>query len=159
MVKNLLAEKETREMWVQSLGREDPLEKGMEPPPVFLPGESQGQRSLAGYSPRGRKESDATEPLSELSVLPRLPRSLTGEEPTCQCWRRRSDPWVRKIPGRGNGNPLQYSCLENPRQEPGRLHSRGSQSRTRLSTRTHQSCQKSPHFREPPHRSPARCSG
>ena len=23
------------------------------------------------------------------------------------------DPWVRKIPGEGNGNPLQYSCLEN----------------------------------------------
>ena len=24
------------------------------------------------------------------------------------------DPWVRKIPGEGPGNPLQYSCLENP---------------------------------------------
>ena len=24
------------------------------------------------------------------------------------------DPWVAKIPWRGNGNPLQYSCLENP---------------------------------------------
>ena len=23
-------------------------------------------------------------------------------------------PWVGKIPGEGNGNPLQYSCLENP---------------------------------------------
>ena len=29
--------------------------------PVFLPGESHGQRSLVGYSPRGRKESDMTE--------------------------------------------------------------------------------------------------
>ena len=29
--------------------------------PVFLPGESQGQRSLAGYSPQGCKESDMTE--------------------------------------------------------------------------------------------------
>ena len=29
--------------------------------PVFLPGESHGQRSLAGYSPRGWKESDTTE--------------------------------------------------------------------------------------------------
>ena len=27
---------------------------------------------------------------------------------------RRLDPWVGKIPGAGNGNPLQYSCLENP---------------------------------------------
>ena len=24
------------------------------------------------------------------------------------------DPWVRKIPGKGNGNPLQYSCVGNP---------------------------------------------
>ena len=29
--------------------------------PVFLPGESHGQRSLVGHSPRGRKESDMTE--------------------------------------------------------------------------------------------------
>ena len=28
------------------------------PTPVFLPGESHGQRRLAGYSPRGRKEPD-----------------------------------------------------------------------------------------------------
>ena len=27
------------------------------------------------------------------------------------------DSWVRKIPGEGNGNPLQYSCLGNPRTE------------------------------------------
>ena len=32
-----------------------------QPTPVFLPGESHGQRSLAGCSPRGRKESDMTE--------------------------------------------------------------------------------------------------
>ena len=31
------------------------------PTPVFLPGESHGQRSLAGYSPWGRSESDTTE--------------------------------------------------------------------------------------------------
>ena len=28
-------------------------------------------------------------------------------------WETRFDPWVGKIPGEGNGNPLQYSCLEN----------------------------------------------
>ena len=33
-------------------------ERNGNPTPVFLPGESQGQRSLAGYSPRGCKESD-----------------------------------------------------------------------------------------------------
>ena len=43
------------ETWVQSLGGEDPLEKGMATTPAFLPGEFHGQRSLAGYSPRGRR--------------------------------------------------------------------------------------------------------
>ena len=43
------------------LGREGPLEEGLAPPPVLLPGESHGQRSLVGYSPWGRKESDRTE--------------------------------------------------------------------------------------------------
>ena len=36
-------------------------------------------------------------------------------------------------PGEGNGNPLQYSCLENPwTEEPGGLQSMGLQSQTRL---------------------------
>ena len=35
-----------------------------QPTPLFLPGESHGQRSLEGYSPRGLKESDTSEPLS-----------------------------------------------------------------------------------------------
>ena len=35
-------------MWVQSLGWEDPLEEGTAAHSVFLPGESQGQRSLVG---------------------------------------------------------------------------------------------------------------
>ena len=48
MVKNLSVVGET---WVQSLGQEDPLEKGMATlTPVFLPGKSCGQRSLVGYS-------------------------------------------------------------------------------------------------------------
>ena len=36
----------------------------MLPPPVFLPGESHGQRSLAGYSPWGHKELNTTEYLT-----------------------------------------------------------------------------------------------
>ena len=46
---------------VQSLGGGDPLEEGMAPTPIFLPGESDGQRSLVGCSPWGCKESDSTE--------------------------------------------------------------------------------------------------
>ena len=40
-----------------------------------------------------------------------------SKEPTCQCRRHKRcgfDPWVKKIPGGGHGNRLQYSCLENP---------------------------------------------
>ena len=44
-VKNLPAVQET---WVQSLGWEDPLGRKWHSPSVFLPGESHGQRSLAG---------------------------------------------------------------------------------------------------------------
>ena len=68
MVKNLPAMRETQ---VQSLGQEDPLEKGMVATPVFLPGEFHGQRSLKSYSPWGCKDSgtdsDMTEPLHFLS--------------------------------------------------------------------------------------------
>ena len=48
-----------QETWVQSLVREDLLEKEMAThTPVFLPGKSHGQRRLVGYSPWGHKESD-----------------------------------------------------------------------------------------------------
>ena len=59
------------------------------PTPVLLPGESHGWRSLVGCSPWGHQESDTTEWLHVHSSL-----SCIGE---------------------GNGNPLQCSCLENPR--------------------------------------------
>ena len=65
------------------------LEKAMAPTPVLLPGKSHGQRSLVGCSPRGLEESNRTERLYFPFSL-----SYTGE---------------------GNGNPLQCSCLENPR--------------------------------------------
>ena len=59
------------------------------PTPVLLPGKSHGRRSLVGCSPWGPKESDTTERLHFHFSL-----SCIGE---------------------GNGNPLQCSCLENPR--------------------------------------------
>ena len=59
------------------------------PTPVLLPGKSHGGRSLVGCSPWGRWESDTTERLHFHFSL-----SCIGE---------------------GNGNPLQCSCLENPR--------------------------------------------
>ena len=59
------------------------------PTPVLLPGKSHGQRNLVGCSQWGRWESDTTERLQFHFSL-----SCIGE---------------------GNGNPLQCSCLENPR--------------------------------------------
>ena len=59
------------------------------PTPVLLPGKSHGRRSLVGYSPWGHTESDMTERLHFHFSLSRI--------------------------GEGNGNPLQCSCLENPR--------------------------------------------
>ena len=59
------------------------------PTPVLLPGKSHGWRSLVGCSPWGCEESDMTERLHFHFSL-----SCIGE---------------------GNGNPLQCSCLENPR--------------------------------------------
>ena len=49
----------------------------------------------------------------ELKILG-LPRWLSGKESTCQCRTRRFNPWVRRSPGEGNGNPLRYSCLKYP---------------------------------------------
>ena len=60
-----------------------------QPTPVLLPGKSHGRRSLEGCSPWGRWGSDMTERLDFDFSL-----SFIGE---------------------GNGNPLQYSWLENPR--------------------------------------------
>ena len=60
-----------------------------QPTPILLPGKSHGRRSLVGYSPWGRKELDTTERLHF----------------------HFSRPYI----GEGNGNPRQFSCLENPR--------------------------------------------
>ena len=50
MVMNLSAKQAA---WVQSLDWEDPRRRAWQPTPVFLPGESHGQRSLVGCSPWG----------------------------------------------------------------------------------------------------------
>ena len=59
------------------------------PTPVLLPGKAHGRRSLVGCSPWGRYESDTTE--------------------------QRYFHFSLSCIGEGNGNPLQCSCLENPR--------------------------------------------
>ena len=74
-----------------------------------------------------------------------FPGGASGKEPTCQCKLDVRDsgsiPGSGRSPGGGHGNPLQYSCLENPRTEETRgLQSIVSQSQTqlkRLHTPTH----------------------
>ena len=51
---------------IAGLGRSPGVGSG-NPTPVFLPGESQGQRSLVGYSPWGHKESDTGGTSSKIS--------------------------------------------------------------------------------------------
>ena len=67
-----------------------------------------------------------------------LPRWLSGKESACQCRRCRFDPLVGKIPGGGNGNLLQYSCLEKPmdRRAWWAISHRVGKSQTQLSTHT-----------------------
>ena len=63
VVKNLPANAGDRRgfsPWVWKI----PWRRAWQPTPVFLPGESHGERSLVGYSPWGCKESDVTEWLS-----------------------------------------------------------------------------------------------
>ena len=54
-------------------------------------------------------------PLKESRILRGLPWWLRWWRIHLQCWRPGFDPWVGKIPLEGrHGNPLHYSCLENP---------------------------------------------
>ena len=58
--------------------------RAWQPTPIFLPGESYGQRSLAGYSPWGHKESDTTEILILTSHKePWFPGGSNGKESAC----------------------------------------------------------------------------
>ena len=78
-----------------------------------------GQGSLACCSPWGCKEWDMTQQLNTYinNVCIGLPLWLSSKESTCNagdagdiCW----IPGLGKFPGGGHGNPLKYSCLENP---------------------------------------------
>ena len=58
-----------QETQVRSLGWEGPWRRKWQPTPLFLPGESHGQRGLVGYSPWGHKESDVTERLAHTLLM------------------------------------------------------------------------------------------
>ena len=87
-----------------------------QPTPVLLPGKFRGQRSLVGYSPWGRKESDMTERLhfTSLQTQKDFHGGPDSKESACDVRDLGSMPELGRFPGEGNGSPLQYSCLENP---------------------------------------------
>ena len=74
-----------------------------QPTPVFLPGKSHGQRSPAGHNPWGPKRVE-----HDLATQ--------QQQQEHQTWSQ-TGPHIRIIQeiGEGNGNPLQCSSLENPR--------------------------------------------
>ena len=84
---SLLTNEEGKCVYLNSLKQE--FRRQWQPTPVLLPGKSHGKRSLVGCGPWGHEESDRTERFHFHFSL-----SCTGE---------------------GNSNPLQCSCLENPR--------------------------------------------
>ena len=71
-----------------------------------------------GYSPWGRKELNMTKRLHFTSVFLWLslgfPDSSDGKESVYSVGDPGSIPGLGRSPGGGHGNPLQYSCLENP---------------------------------------------
>ena len=93
-----------------------------QPTPVFLPGESHGQRSLVGYSPRGRKELDTTERLhthrnicgptykfmsfpggSDVKILPAIRETWVRSLGWKDSWRRKWLPIPVFLPGEFHG--------------------------------------------------------
>ena len=124
---------------------EIPWRRAWQLTPVFLPGESHGQRSLVGYSPWGCTESDmaevtwhaCTSPMNSLEIFFSSGEG-NGTPLQCSCLENPMDggAWWAAVYGvaksqtqlsnftftfslscigEGNGNPLQCSCLENPR--------------------------------------------
>ena len=73
MVKNVLANAgDIRDGRINPWVRKMPWRRAWQPTPVFLPGKSHGQRSLAGYSPWSHKESDTTEQAHRLPKVQRV---------------------------------------------------------------------------------------
>ena len=107
------------ETWVWSLLGRSPGKGERLSTPVFWPGEFHGL-----YSPWAHKESDTTEKVSLPGCKSKchhliavwtwvaLPRWWSGN-PSASAGDAGSVPGLGRSPGEGNGNPLQYSCLEN----------------------------------------------
>ena len=86
-----------QEILVQSLVGEDPLEKEMQPTPVFLPGKSHGQRSLARYSPRGcRRVRHDLAPKTAKQITKETLQKFMEKQKVTSCQKLQSTPFGPK---------------------------------------------------------------
>ena len=96
-----------------SLGKKDPLEKGMATHSSLLACRiPPGQRSLVGYSLWGRIVGHNW--MTNIWVFPGFPSGSAGKESACNAGDLGLIPGSGRSPGEQHSNPLQYSCLENP---------------------------------------------
>ena len=102
MVKNLPVMQETRgfDLWVRKVL----WRRAWHPTPVFWPGESHGQRSLAGYSPWGHKESDTTGRVTHTFLL----EEFSGENTL----RKHVAKWFSEFRGHQNPHSLATDTVE-----------------------------------------------
>ena len=84
--------------WVRKI----PWRRKWQPIPVFLPGESHGQRNLMGYSPWGRKDLDTTKQLNVNTIIYTYIWTIPSE--LLLCFKKFSQ-WVTQIPA-----PLTSQC-------------------------------------------------
>ena len=101
------------DLWVRKM----PWRREWQPTPVFLPGESRGQRRLAGYSPFSHKESDTTE---EPALFP---GDASGKEPAASAG---SIGDSGLIPGSGRSTPWRKAWQPTPVFSPGESHGQRS---------------------------------
>ena len=107
------------------------------PTAVIFPGKSHGRRSLVGYTPWDRRESDMIEWLNfKLSirvsqVAQTVKKSASNEGDPGLI------PRLGRYPGEGNHNLLQYSCLENSRNRGAGYSPWGRRDRHDWETNTH----------------------
>ena len=115
-----------QEMQVPSPGREDPLEKGMaahsrmlawEIPPAGEPGGLHAAHGVAMSQARRHTSLTWLTESSRKYIPPPdvgFPAGSGSKVSACSEGDLGSIPGLGRSPGEGNGNPLQYSCLENP---------------------------------------------
>ena len=114
-----------QEMQVWSLSQENPWKRKWQPTPVFLPGKSHEQRSFLGtvhgvaknWTQLGNWAHNLKFTVQNQNCLHQPNSGTNGKDPPTNTGDMRdmgSIPGLGRSHEEGHGNPLQYSCLENP---------------------------------------------